>query len=312
MKTLSATLKVLTCAVFILALSSLAQAQATRTWVSGVGDDVNPCSRTAPCKTFAGAISKTAKDGEINAIDPGGFGTLTITKSITVDGNGTNASTLAALTTGFTINITDAADVRKTARLRNISIHGAASGVHGVNIIAGLKVYIENCQIYGFQSSANSRAVRVSMAVGAANSQINITDTQIANCASGVDATSAGGTALVVMDRLRAQGMTDAVILNTNTGGTLRDSLITGNSGIGVKLTGNAAIAIERTEINHNGTGLSAAAGTQGDLSNVGFIGNSIGIANLTGVVKSHGNNSYNLNSTPGAIPSGANIIGQQ
>jgi hypothetical protein len=63
-----------------------AQAQATRTWVSGVGDDANPCSRTAPCKTFAGAISKTAPGGEIDALDPGGFGALTITKSITIDG----------------------------------------------------------------------------------------------------------------------------------------------------------------------------------------------------------------------------------
>jgi hypothetical protein len=67
-------------------LSSAAQAQATRTWVSGVGDDANPCSRTAPCKTFAGAISKTAPRGEINALDPGGFGAVTITKAITIDG----------------------------------------------------------------------------------------------------------------------------------------------------------------------------------------------------------------------------------
>jgi hypothetical protein len=59
-----------------------ANAQATRTWVSGVGDDANPCSRTAPCKTFAGAISKTAAGGEINVLDPGGFGAVTITKSI--------------------------------------------------------------------------------------------------------------------------------------------------------------------------------------------------------------------------------------
>jgi hypothetical protein len=312
MRTLSATLKVLTCAVFIMALSSLAQAQATRTWVSGVGDDVNPCSRTAPCKTFAGAISKTARNGEINAIDPGGFGTLTITKSITVDGNGTHASTLASGTTGFTVNITDAADVRKTARIRNISIQGSDTGVHGVNIVAGLKVYIENCQIYGFQSAATSRAVRVSMAAGAANSQIYITDTHIANCASGIDATSAGGTALVMMDGLRLEGMTDAVTLGSNTGGTLRDSFVMGNSGVGVKLTGNAAIAIERTEINHNGTGISPGAGTTTDLSNVGIIGNSTGIANLTGSVKSHGNNSINLNSVPGAIPTGGNVIGQQ
>src|SRR3712207_8357645 len=86
MKSLSVTFKVLIGTVFILAISAVAQAQATRTWVSGVGDDVNPCSRTAPCKTWAGAISKTAAGGEIDALDPGGYGTLTITKSITVDG----------------------------------------------------------------------------------------------------------------------------------------------------------------------------------------------------------------------------------
>src|SRR6201988_3525069 len=65
--------------------SAPAHAQATRTWVSGVGDDANPCSRTAPCKTFAGAISKTAAAGEIECLDPGGFGAVTITKSITIN-----------------------------------------------------------------------------------------------------------------------------------------------------------------------------------------------------------------------------------
>src|ERR1700682_3750278 len=86
------------------AMTSAAQAQATRTWVSGVGDDANPCSRTAPCKTFAGAISKTAAGGEIDALDPGGFGTLTITKAITIDGGGGQvASVLASGTAGFTV-----------------------------------------------------------------------------------------------------------------------------------------------------------------------------------------------------------------
>src|SRR5216684_7918110 len=90
MKQLSFTVRIFVLLVFTLGLASLAQAQATRTWVSGVGDDANPCSRTAPCKTFAGAISKTAKDGEISVLDPGGFGAVTITKSITL--NGTHGS----------------------------------------------------------------------------------------------------------------------------------------------------------------------------------------------------------------------------
>src|SRR5277367_490570 len=79
------------------------QAQATRTWVSGVGDDANPCSRTAPCKTFAGAISKTAASGEINCIDPGGFGALTITKAITIDCTGVEAGVLVSGTNGFVV-----------------------------------------------------------------------------------------------------------------------------------------------------------------------------------------------------------------
>src|SRR5687768_11185328 len=123
------TLNALTFILFTLALGVFAQAQATRTWVSGVGDDVNPCSRTAPCKTYAGAISKTAAGGEISVLDPGGYGTLTATKSITVDG-GTGAgwgSTLAALTTGFIIN----AAQTDIVHLRNLSINGNGNGIDG-------------------------------------------------------------------------------------------------------------------------------------------------------------------------------------
>src|SRR6266568_3695702 len=98
------TFNALAIAIFTFAFASMAQAQATRTWVSGVGDDANPCSRTAPCKTFAGAISKTAAGGEISVLDPGGFGAVTITKSITIDGDGTLAGILASLTNGIIVN----------------------------------------------------------------------------------------------------------------------------------------------------------------------------------------------------------------
>src|ERR1700744_4109779 len=81
-----------------------AHAQATRTWVSGVGDDANPCSRTAPCKTFAGAISKTAAAGEINCLDPGGFGAVTITKSISIVCDFTEGGVLSAGTNGIVVN----------------------------------------------------------------------------------------------------------------------------------------------------------------------------------------------------------------
>src|SRR6059036_3614146 len=110
-----------------------AQAQATRTWVSGVGNDANPCSRTAPCKTFAGAISKTADGGEIDALDPGGFGAVTITKNITIDGTGTLASILSAGTNGVIVN----APATATVTLHNISINGAGTGINGIRFLAG-------------------------------------------------------------------------------------------------------------------------------------------------------------------------------
>src|SRR5437763_12603965 len=95
----------------LLIVSVAAQAQATRTWVSGVGDDANPCSRTAPCKTFAGAISKTAAGGEINVLDPGGFGAVTITKSITISSEGFEAGVLTNARRGIIVNVPNAADV---------------------------------------------------------------------------------------------------------------------------------------------------------------------------------------------------------
>src|SRR5437660_1228424 len=105
-----------------------AQAQATRTWVSGVGDDANPCSRTAPCKTFAGAISKTASGGEIDCLDPGGFGAVTITKSITLDCTGTFGSVLVSGTNAIVV----AAGSSDAVVLRNIFIDGVGTGINGV------------------------------------------------------------------------------------------------------------------------------------------------------------------------------------
>src|SRR5438046_3683832 len=104
------TINALAIAIFMFAFASFAQAQATRTWVSGVGDDANPCSRTAPCKTFAGAISKTASNGEINCLDPGGFGAVTITKPIAIICDGVTGGVLAAGVNGIVVNVPNAGD----------------------------------------------------------------------------------------------------------------------------------------------------------------------------------------------------------
>src|SRR5205085_11772260 len=122
------TINVLAIAIFTFAFASMAQAQATRTWVSGVGDDANPCSRTAPCKTFAGAISKTASNGEIDALDDGGFGALTITKPITVEGGGHIAGVLVSGTNAIVIQAGNSDDVT----LRNLDFNALTTGLIGV------------------------------------------------------------------------------------------------------------------------------------------------------------------------------------
>ena len=292
----------LSIAIVVLAASSFANAQATRTWVSGVGDDANPCSRTAPCKTFAGAISKTATDGEIDALDPGGFGAVTITKSITIDGC-CMVGILASGTTGVIVNITAAGDVRKTVRLRNISINGAATGVNGINFLAGLKLIVENCQIFGFQNSSASRGIKANVA--ATGAQLYVYDSNIANCASGIDVNTGGASIVAVMDNVRMSGMTDGLIMGSGSGGTLRNSVITGMTGVAVKMVAGA-ISLENDLLNHNGTGIQPSGGTITDLSQTAIIGNTVGISNSGGSVQSHGNNQINLNGSTTAPTPGS------
>lgn len=136
---------------FVVLGATMMFAQASRTWVSGVGDDANPCSRTAPCKTFAGAISKTAPGGEIDALDPGGFGALTITKAITLDGGGGQvASVLVAGTNGIVV----AAGANDVVIIRNLRINGISGsgngGLNGIRFISGKDLNVEDCFIFGF------------------------------------------------------------------------------------------------------------------------------------------------------------------
>jgi len=216
----------LVCVSFLLFVSALADAQATRTWVSGVGDDVNPCSRTAPCKTFAGAISKTATNGEINCLDPGGFGAVTITKSITIDCEDTQGSILSAGTNGVIINITGTTDTKKAVKLRGISIDGAGTGINGVRIMAANIINIEQVVIDG----VTQHGVSVE-----GQAQVVIMSSSIrSNGGSGVNVFLTSGTADVLVSGSSLTG--NATGLNSSNGGTIR----VGGSTIAYNTTGLA------------------------------------------------------------------------
>lgn len=257
-------------------------AQATRTWVSGVGDDANPCSRTAPCKTFAGAISKTAAGGEINVIDAGGFGAVTITKSITIDGRGFLSGVLASGTNGIVVN----AGVNDKVILRDLDIFGAQSGLNGVRFLAGKELHIERCNIYGFaQKGIDALSTTADHRVFVVDSSIraNANDTN----GGGISMTPNGAVGSIVLDGvhldankfgLRLDGNARATVRNsrasgsTNGGGfialngaeiMLDHSTSSGNSSAGVNAQGSGVIYITDSTITKNNPGIFASSGGQ-------------------------------------------------
>ncbi|HYG12331.1 MAG TPA: right-handed parallel beta-helix repeat-containing protein [Pyrinomonadaceae bacterium] len=290
------TLNILTTITFIFALAAMTHAQATRTWVSGVGDDVNPCSRTAPCKTYAGAISKTAKDGEISTLDPGGFGTLTITKSITVNGGGGGqgyGSVLSALAPqGFLINITDAADVRKTVRLIGLDINGASSGTDGVRMIAGLALHIENTNIDGLTGDG----VDINIA-GANVTELYMKNVSIRNCVgNGVitQATNAAGLIAATLINVQANNCGDGFEAGARSLMTLTDCVASTNNGAGaagVRVSGATAdVNITNCTLAYNTSGVRVDAGTA-RVANTTLSSNSTGLHNVAGTLKTFGTN---------------------
>ena len=172
-------------------IASAAHAQATRTWVSGVGDDANPCSRTAPCKTFQGAISKTAAHGEISVLDPGGYGAVTITKSITLSGVGTLASIVAAGAVNAVIINAAETDV---VVLRDLQLNGIGSGGDGIRLLsAGTQVVVNNVVIQGFDKGIHTAAT--------ATGNLSVANSTIADN-HGVAIHAEGGTISVLDSKL--------------------------------------------------------------------------------------------------------------
>ncbi|HEY3104424.1 MAG TPA: right-handed parallel beta-helix repeat-containing protein [Pyrinomonadaceae bacterium] len=232
------TLNVLAIAIFTFAFASMAQAQATRTWVSGVGDDANPCSRTAPCKTFAGAISKTAVDGEIDALDPGGFGGVTITKSITIDGSPTGmAGLLVSGTNAIVINI-QANSGSNTVQLRNISINGAGSTVAGNGIrvvgpgVANLAVLVENCLIWNFRSTSVGQGRGISDERTVAGS-LYVQNTLVKNNGgSGIVAIGANGPTTVLNDVQAVKNGGAGVVVSGSTRSLVARNCVTAKNGV--------------------------------------------------------------------------------
>jgi len=245
--------------------SSLAQAQATRTWVSGVGDDANPCSRTAPCKTFAGAISKTAAGGEIDALDPGGFGAVTITKAITIDGGGGQvASVLASGTNGIVI----IAGVSDVVILRNLRFNGIGAGLAGIKFTSGSALSVENCDVFGW----SQHGILIQPNTQAVGARVSIKNTTATNNANGITVDGSGGNAGLIIKVAISESFATLNTANGITGGStaghstvflmLNRIVSSNNNGVGISASGpSVGVEIGGSTVSGNATATSASGG---------------------------------------------------
>jgi hypothetical protein len=284
----------------IVGFSTGAFAQASRTWVSGVGDDLNPCSRTAPCKTFAGAISKTAEGGEIDPLDPAGYGALTIAKAITIDG-GTGSGwghVLASGTSGFTVNVTGGTHVADAVvTLRNLTVNGikqtpSAAGIHGINYIKAAQLIVENCVF----EHTSTTGINMNMTTAGI---LRATDCFFDNTTTGILVTTTSGFATAQIDNCRFNALTNGINTTSNAFVTARNCLFAQTTGANGAARANTGCTVNVTNsmFANNVTGANGAGGTI-RLSNNDFYNNTTAIAG--GTAESANNNRFRGNSTDG------------
>ncbi|MGB4922876.1 MAG: right-handed parallel beta-helix repeat-containing protein [Candidatus Nitrotoga sp.] len=298
--------------IIMLAISQLASAQATRTWVSGVGDDVNPCSRTAPCKTFAGSISKTAAGGEISVLDPGGFGAVTITKAITIDGGGLPASILSPLINGIIVNA-GASDV---VVIRGVHINGARTGLNGIRFIAGKELHVENCVIENVVQKG------IDAQNSTPNSMLFVRDTVIRNAANVTNGgaifvkPAAGIFTTVSLSNVTMDSNKFGLRIEDRTKATVRNSIAAnsnpGNGFVAFSASAATEMSIENSSVNYSAFGgiISEGAAAKIHISNTNIFHNAQGLIVASGgQIISFGNNKIAGNPIPGAPTS---IIDQE
>lgn len=278
-----------------------ARALVTRTWVSGVGNDANPCSRTAPCRTFAAALALTSPGGEISVLDPGSYGTVTITKAVTINGDGTLAGIVSSGTAAITVN----AGVNDRVVLRNISLFGTATGANGIRFLAGKSLLVESVLI----STFITRGIEMNMTAAA---KLIIRDSTIANGLTGIFVNTTGGLAQVALENVHLTGLATGVDAAANSRVMISNSVVSGNSSIGVLASSSTArINLEGSQVSFNDVaGINASvSGSIVRLANNEIFNNNAGVSIAAGAtVESAGNNRVqgNVSSTS---PNGAIVV---
>lgn len=287
-------------AAFAFTAAAPAHAQNPRTWVSGTGDDISAnCSRTAPCKTFAGAISKTNAGGEINCLDPAGYGPLSITKSITVDCHDVMGSVLVSSGNGISINLDSAPNM--IVRLRNINFNGVLSGTRGISITgitttsANNAVSIEDCVIDGFADFG----IYIGSTMGG---RLLVRNTTVRNnFGSAISSAAMSGQAITraTFENVSVFDSSFGFSFATGAQAIIKNSISAGNASAGVEADPGAVVAISSSTISGNTTGIVAGAGSTVRVRDSDITFNTTG---LSGTIQSYVNNGIFNNGAGGTI----------
>lgn len=309
--------------VILLTAAVAVEAQNTRSWVSGTGSDANACSRTAPCATFQGALAKTISGGEINALDPGGFGPVTINKAITIDGG----SSFSGITAAGTVNgVTIAAGNTDVVVLRNLTINGQTAstpaGANGVRFTSGAALIIEDCIIENFDDH-NINFVPTGGLGAAGPHRLDIRNTSSVNSTNGAGIhmkTVAGDTIVAVIENCTLNNNVAGVLAEDGTIATIRGTTATGRGGnTNIAVLPQAsfgywvnadALPVEMNLINSSATNCLTGVRSIGvavgsaiiRMTNSQVFNNSFGLTNsASGQIISFGNNAISGNGTNGA-----------
>jgi hypothetical protein len=285
-------LKILIASLTLMALNSPLCA-ANNTWVSGAtGDDANPCSLAAPCKTFAGCVPKTFLNGQMAALDAANYGNVTLTQAVTVDGTGTNA--LVTVSNPMGAGITVAAATTDVVILRNLCLNGLATTPTGVQVNSVKQLIIEGCTIFGFTGSA----INIALSAGA---DIIIKDSVIIGGTTGININSSAGTVQVSLSNVSIQETTTAAI-DAHVGTVdIYDSEITLNTGTAILGEGSSQVNCTNNLVASNGTGFMAMPGATVRISNNDIFNNTTGIGSGGGIVATANNNREAGSTTSGS-----------
>jgi hypothetical protein len=309
--------KVFSIVILILTVASLAHATSSRTWVSGLGTDVGACSRTAPCATFTFAIMQTTAGGEIDALDPGDFGVVTIDRAITIDGT-TGAGFASIAVPANLVGITITAAATDVVTIRNLSINGnGSSNSAGIVMTGAGTVHIENCVV------ANNGSVGIfDHRTGSVNSvfYLYIKDTVSRNNGAFLGGitiapgypSNPGVFIIASLTNVRSQDNNGSgVAAEPGTYATLDHCNITGNRTDGILAIGAsggvegnanfASVAVKNSVSSNNGTGIEADANSIVRVSGVQVFDNTLGLNPNGGLINSYGTNEIDGNTTNGA-----------